>query len=83
MNDCLKQIPKINSSRTCPFCNHEIKKTVNKKIVVYNHNHKKQKELNRPLFYCEHCDLFYISYKQYSIICKMYGYKPHWFEVKD
>lgn len=83
MNDCLKQIPKINSSRTCPFCNHEIKKTVNKNFVVYNDKQKKQKEISRPLFYCEHCDLFYISYKQYSMICKIYGYKPHRFEIKD
>lgn len=44
MNDCLKQIPKINSSRTCPFCNHEIKKTVNKNFVVYNDKQKSKKK---------------------------------------
>lgn len=83
MDKVIMQIPKIADNKRCHFCDCKVERTTDKSIIVYNKKHNKQKEIIRPLFYCKHCDLFYISYKQYEVTLKMYGYTPERFSIKD
>ena len=83
MDKVVKQILKIKDDKICPFCNSKVERLVDKVITVYNREHKRQKDIKRPLYHCECCDLLFMTKKQKRSIRGLYGYSPAVFSVKD